>query len=711
MSGVPNAQLIEQERRRLSQRLDEVARLCETGMPPTAFYGELLTRLLDSLAAVAGCVWLRTPQGNLQQQYQINMPQLGLDTSEEVRQGHDAALRHAFASGQPQHLPPNSSMGQPEEGRPAPTNPTGCHLLLVPIRNNDQVTGLLEIFQGPNRPISAVPGFLQYMQLMADLATRYQRHQLVGQLVGQQTLWTSLEAYARTIHGSLNTTEVAFLVANDGRRILECDRLSVAIRRRGERARVEAVSGCDVVEHRSNMIRCLRALCDAVFDWGERLVFQGAKDDSLPPKVLQTLDEYLQESPSKLLVVMPLHDERDGDGKNKPKQPPRSALVMECFETPPEPEQLIARLEVVARHATPALYNAVEYNRIPFRFLWLPLARLQEGLGGKTKAIVMSLVVALSLIGASLYALPYPLKLDANGQVLPVVRRTLYSPTMGTIRKFEVEPNAIVPERFTLANLYDAELFQKYSTLEAEIRAAKLEADEREKRFDTAVTEAEKRDSRIQAARARSEELAKRKELLELINRTNARTDRPGEFNLLAPIMTEEERRRVQDARWLILTSNFKEQVGNLVKPSDPIMRLGAKYGPWELELKIPQKHHGQVMRAYQRLKPDQPQELDVDFLLLSDPLVLLRAKLPRDRIAGETTPKTDDPNDNEPYVLAYARIDGPDIPEGYRLDTTRLASGVGVRAKIYCGNMRAGYSLFYGVWEFIYEKVIFFLF
>ena len=39
------------------------------------------------------------------------------------------------------------------------------------------------------------------------------------------------------------------------------------------------------------------------------------------------------------------------------------------------------------------------------------------------------------------------------------------------------------------------------------------------------------------------------------------------------------------------------------------------------------------------------------------------------------------------------------------------LVSGTEVASKIRCGNHRMGYSLFYGVWEFIYEKVLFFLF
>src|SRR5262249_23967329 len=183
-------------------------------------------------------------------------------------------------------------------------------------------------------PANAVPGFLQYMTLMANLAGRFQRNQLVGQLVGQQQLWTSLEAFSRSIHGSLNTLEVAFLIANEGRRLIECDRVSVAVPRNAQKTEIEAVSGADVVEKRSSQVRLMRKLADEVLTWGEKLTFSGTRDDALPPGVLSSLDAYLQESPSKLLVVLPLSDDREGDGKDKPKLPPRSAIVMECFETP-----------------------------------------------------------------------------------------------------------------------------------------------------------------------------------------------------------------------------------------------------------------------------------------------------------------------------------------------------------------------------------------
>ena len=125
--------------------------------------------------------------------------------------------------------------------------------------------------------------------------------------------------------------------------------------------------------------------------------------------------------------------------------------------------------------------------------------------------------------------------------------------------------------------------------------------------------------------------------------------------------------------------------------------------------MKIPQKHIGQVLRGFDRVEEGEP--LDVEFLLQSDNLTLLKGKLYRNRIAGEANPNREDTAEAEPVVIAYVRIDGEDIPQEYRADITKLISGTEVRAKVHCGQARAGYSLFYGVWEFLYEKVVFYLF
>jgi hypothetical protein len=540
---------------------------------------------------------------------------------------------------------------------------------------------------------------------MAELATRYQRNQMVGQLTGQQQVWTQLEVFARQIHGSLHPTEVAYQVANEGRRLVECDRVSVAVRYHGSKARIEAVSGADVVERRSNLVRLMRALCDQVMKWGEKLVFNGVRDDSLPPKVLSALDAYLAESNSKLLVVQPLRDEREKDSK----RPLRSALLMECFEPPADPQQIISRLDVVARHATPALYNAIEHRRIPGRMVWQPLAKVQEGIGGKGKAISAVAVALLSLLGAALFLMPYELKMDSTGKLLPWARRTIYAPVAGRVEEFKVEPGTTIAERSQLAVLYAPEVATRLNTLIQAIAGAQQELRAAEDgALRQGIPEQDKRSYIEKMAVQRDLLNRKTNELNEYIHFINARPQKVGEFDLLAPPFTTVEKLHVNPPfQWTVLNGNFRDEwERRTAKPSDPILRLGAKDGPWEIELRIPQKHISQVMKAYEH---NGGQPLDIDFLLRSDPTRTYRGKLYRDKIASEAVPNRDEKDESEPEVIAYASIDDESIDPAYRLSRESLTSGTEVRAKVRCGKHRLGYSLFYGVWEFAYEKVVFF--
>src|SRR5262249_51071985 len=153
----------------------------------------------------------------------------GLDASEDGRAAHDELLRQAVTNPRPISLPPHSSAGAEGQG-PAPGNPTNFLLLLVPIVVDNQVAGLLEVWQAPDRHPSAIPGFIQFMMRMAEMATRYIRNNLLRTMVGQQQLWVQLEAFARSIHGSLNPVEVSYLIVNEARRLVECDRISVGVR-------------------------------------------------------------------------------------------------------------------------------------------------------------------------------------------------------------------------------------------------------------------------------------------------------------------------------------------------------------------------------------------------------------------------------------------------------------------------------------------------
>jgi hypothetical protein len=691
----PNPQVsleqLEQTRKQINRLVEEIARLSETDLAPTDYYGEFLQRVLTAVAAPAGAVWVRTPQGHLQLQYQINLRQVGLDRSENDRQAHDELLRLTAQMGRPQMAPPRSGTGPSEEGKPAPGNPTDYMILIAPILVDKQVAGLVEVWQDADRNPSAQQGFLQFITRMAELASSYTRNHQLRQMVGQQTLWTQLEAFARQIHGSLNPMEVGYHVANEGRRLIDCDRVNVG-QRLGKKTHVEAISGADVVEKRSNLVRLMATLFDKVLVWGEKLIYQGTKDDSLPPAVLTALDAYLAESNSKLLVVLPLRDEREADNK----KPPRSALMMECFDPAQSPEQLVARLEVVGRHATSALYNAAEHRRIPMRFIWQPIAKVQEGLGGKARVIIMGIAAGLALLLLVLIFVPYPLKMDSKGQLLPKERRFIYAPVEGKIDRFGVEPGQRVVSGQPLVYMHDATLAERMQKLEGEIAAARS----KEEALDAELNKAKPENKLTLSAEKESEKitrLLKTKELEEIRDRVHAVQDGPpGYFMVVSPI------------DGMVLNQSFREELTNKsVKPNEPILRVGKKDGRWEIELKIPQKHIGQVLQAFKTNDPNE--ELNVDLILKSLPTRTYRAKLARKDIGGEANPNRDDNNEAEPVVLAYVRIDGDDIADALPNDGNLLVTGTEVVAKIRCGPHAMGYSLFYGVWEFFYEKVVFF--
>jgi len=200
---------------------------------------------------------------------------------------------------------------------------------------------------------------------------------------------------------------------------------------------------------------------------------------------------------------------------------------------------------------------------------------------------------------------------------------------------------------------------------------------------------------------------AKKGERDELIRINNVDENHPHFFYLKAPEFRTQ--RVVKGQRlWTVFDPDFTEKLTNqAVRPSDAILHLGDKDGPWEIELKIPQKHIGQVLRAFQRSDP--PDRLDVDFLLTSSSTHTYRGILYRNKVSGEATPNRDDHNESAPVVIAYVSLNDPSIPEDMRVPRETFINGVDVHTKIRCGNRAMGYSLFYGLWEFFYEKVVFF--
>lgn len=689
--------------RKIDEAFEEVARLAGSDIPPAEFFQDFLNKAVAGIDAPAGAVWLRTPQGFLQLQCQTNIEHVGLDNHKNGRQAHNELLRQAFQMGRPMLLEPFGTSGI-LEGAPA-GNPTNFFCLLVPVQLEKETAGLLEVWTERQYDVRVQrTTFLSYLVQMAGYAAQYLRTQTGRKLVGQEQLWAQVEAFARDIHSSLDPTRVAYQIANEGRRLIGCDRLSVAtvIDRK---ARIECVSGSDTVEKRSNLVMLMKALCDKVLKWGEKLVFQGTQDDSLPPDVLEALDEYLAESNSKFLVVIPQRDERQKDLPGLP----RSALIMECFEPPAATEPLLARLDVVSRHATSALYNAVELQRVPLRFLWVPVAKVQNGLGGKTKAIITAVSAGVAALALAMVFVPYPLKLDANGVLLPAERQLIYPTHDGFVKAFMIDPNSTFEPGHKIAELYDQTLQSKIGALNDEIRTAENNA--RSTQILMAGANGKdplqqlKLQGEYQKYKATMEARTRERDSMLKIN--NADPRKPGVFYAEAPKFVANQASN-RKPLWTVLDADFREKhLNQYTKPDQPLVRVGDKNGPWELEIKIPQKHVNKVLQAFDANEADP--KLIVDLLVTSHPTEVYKGVLYKSKISGQAVPNKDDHNETSPVVVAYVSLDDEAIPAESRLPEDLLVAGVEVHGKVRGKNHPLGYSLFYGLWEFLYDKVVFF--
>ena len=220
---------------------------------------------------------------------------------------------------QAQIIPPGAVI----EGVPQASNPTGLALILAPLTVDKQVVGLLEILMDPTRRAAQQKSTLRFVGDLCDLAGNYLKNRQMRQMMSQQRLWNQLEGFTHQIHGSLDLKETAYAVVNDGKRLVGCDRLSVALKLSG-RTMVEAVSGQEVVEQRSNLVRDLTKLCKVVIRSGEDLVYTG-NTEGFAPDIRDALEIYVDESGSKVVVVTLLHKPEQEEGDEHKEKVPSAA--------------------------------------------------------------------------------------------------------------------------------------------------------------------------------------------------------------------------------------------------------------------------------------------------------------------------------------------------------------------------------------------------
>ena len=311
---------------------------------------------------------------------------------------------------------------------------------MAPLTVDKQVVGLVEILMDPTRRAAQQKSTLRFVGDLCDLAGQYLKNRQMRQMMSQQRLWNQLETFTHAIHGSLDLKEACFAVVNDGKRLVGCDRLSVALKV-GGRTMIEAVSGQEVVEQRANLIRELTKLCKAVIRSGEDLVYTG-NTEGFAPDLRDCLEAYVDESGSKAVIVTLLHKPETDPTKDKVAF---GCLVAEQIGDELAPTDAHARCEVVARHASTALWNASEYDRALLPILKL-IGSPWRFFRGRTLAKIIGVLVAIVTLILVLTFVPWQLTIEGRGSLLPEQRRNLYAPVAGIVQNVLVAHGQLVHE-------------------------------------------------------------------------------------------------------------------------------------------------------------------------------------------------------------------------------------------------------------------------
>lgn len=661
-------QLVDQTRREINRLVAEIETLSGQDVAPGEFYGELCRRIATALASQSVAMWMKTAAGNLQLQFQINLQSIGLDSYEATRQAHDELLRQSLVHSKPTILPPYSGAGADHPGL---TNPTGFLLAVCPIMLEGMTVGMIEVFLDPNRRPSAYQGYLNFLVKMASEGTRYLKNRQFRQIRTEQERWNQIEAFIRTVHGGLNPRQVAYLIANEGKRLIQCERLSVVLKR-GRRGKVLAISGQEIVEKRSNLVQRMAKLSQRVMKHGENLIYAGKIEEHWPRDIIQALERYLEESGSKIVAIIPMPDEREFGVRGKSS----SALVVEMIEDNAEPSEMGARIEVVARHGASSLYNALEYHRIPFLFFWRTLGNSTELFRSHMLPKVIAGAAAITVLVLGLIFVPWPLRLEGKGELVPDIRRQVFAPVAGLVKDVKVEHDDPVDEGSVLVEMYSPDLEQSLIKLTGDLQAAEAQLQGlRSQTPDVSRSAGSDATAELNGKIAQAQEqISGLKQQITLVQ---------------AQMETLKVRSPIQGR---VLDWKPKEKLTQRpMQQGDALLEIAQVSGPWKLEIDFPENTASHISHARAK-NPDRT--LPCTFVLSGTPDKKYDGKLVE--FGTQAQPSAEKEN----VVKGKVTLESDE-------DIQKL-KGFEVRCKVDCGNYPVGYVLFRELIDFIREYVFF---
>jgi len=541
---------------------------------------------------------------------------------------------------------------------------------------------VIEIFQRPDTAPDTQRGYLRFLQQMCELAAEWLRSQKLRTLGDRQTLWQQSDSFARAAHESLDLKETSHIVANEGRRLIGCDRVSVAIKT-GRKCKVQAISGQDTIESRSNIVAALNKLATRVVAAGEPLWHDGQTED-LPPQIEEALEDYVDQSYGRNIAVLPLREPQRGTGKeetaatgeldrdNAHRGEVIGALIVEQIESDLPPEVFHARCDLVYEHGTRAIANSMSHTNLFLMPVWRALGRASWIIKARTlpkTLAVVGLVVGLILAGIFV---PLDFDLEAEGTLLPQVRREVFANIDGEVIDVYVKENQVVAEGDPLLALRNPDIEIELEELQGQIQVKIREFG----RLKAQLKERRSIQDRGERAALETQTYELETELANLNRKFELKKERAADLVVKAPIagtVVSWEVEKMLRAR-PVMTGQVLMEIADLTQPQ-------------YLELRMPEKREGHLDEY---IASTNVEELEVEYILASDPDATLPARLPIENISLRAE------SDEEHGAIIKMKA----LPDQAPLTDLEPSPGTRFTADVKCGRRASGFVLLHEVYE-----------
>ncbi len=636
--------------------LGEMARLAKSGMPFDRLAQSLLDETVHILAAVGGAVWLGSGASSLRLEHQVNYHLLNGEAGQSF---HPQLLDLARTEGETVVVPP----GGVTVGTKCVPNPTDYTLLVAPLTIDQQVVGFFEVIQRSTTSAAAVRGNRRLLALVSELAADHLRRQEIRELRDERLRTQQFEALTERIHGSIDLRSVAYEVANGGRQLIDCDRVSIAVRK-GRRFKVIAISGVDTANRRSNAVRRLEELAARVAKAGETVWYDdSANNDAIAPQIAELLQSHSDEVHPRTIGVIPLAAAQTE--QSSVRAAVVGVLIVEQFSSLLDSASR-ERAARVAGHSGLAVANALRYESLPT----IPFLRRrsdQLAQRGVRMSVVLPGLAGVVFV-ASLFVIPATFNVLAEGDLQPEQQQHLFAPFEGQVAAIRVEHGQRVAANDVLVELRSTEIDLESQRIQGEF-------DVTQKRIAAIESTLLQIDDSDDEDIARMNQLAaEQEELRQLL---------ASQQEQLATLRAQREKliiRSPMDGQ--VLTWDLQKSLSDRpVQRGQLLLSVANLRGPWVAELDVPDDEIGHLLSAQRS-----PNATPVTFQLATNRGVDFQGVIRR--IASRTENGADD----RPIVRVTVDLDEKEIGE--------LRPGATIFAKINCGKRRVAYVWFHDAFE-----------